>query len=162
MDGSVSQDSEGPSSWRLVSALPFGVPGTLAVAAVAAIGFVLGKFTFLGLEFVLANRCWTRAVLGRELPQALDDCDAALRLKPDNAGTLDWRGFTNLRLRRLDAAIADYDAALKLNPRLAGSLYGRGLAKRWKGDNAAGEADAIAAKAIQADIAGEFARYGVY
>ena len=61
----------------------------------------------------------------------------------------------------LDDAVADYDEALKLNPKQAGSLYGRGLAKLKKGDAGGGEADIAAAKAIQADIAEEFARYGV-
>ena len=28
------------------------------------------------------NRCWTRGVMGRELPQALTDCDQAVRLLP--------------------------------------------------------------------------------
>ena len=53
------------------------------------------------------------------------------------------------------------DEALGRNPKLASSLYGRGLAKLEKGDAAGGEADIAAAKAIQANIAEEFARYGV-
>ena len=66
-----------------------------------------------------------------------------------------------LRLSRLDDAVADYDEALRRNPKQAGSLYGRGLAKLKKGDAVGGEADIAAARAIQADIAEEFARYGV-
>ena len=62
---------------------------------------------------------------------------------------------------RLDDAIADYDAALKLSPKLAGSLYGRGLARLRKGNTDDGNADIAAAKAIQSDVAEEFARYGV-
>ncbi len=61
----------------------------------------------------------------------------------------------------LDDAIRDYNAALKLDPKNAGSLYGRGLAKQKKGNTEAGNADIAAAKAIQADIAEEYARYGV-
>jgi hypothetical protein len=41
------------------------------------------------------------------------------------------------------------------------SLYGRGVAKLKKGNADAGNADIAAAKAIRADIAEEFARYGV-
>jgi len=109
----------------------------------------------------LNERCWARAIAGRELPLAVADCTEALRIAPNDPRIIDSRGFAYLRLSRLDEAVADYDEALKLNPKQAGSLYGRGLAKLTKGDRAGGEADIAAAKAIQADIAEEFARYGV-
>jgi hypothetical protein len=41
------------------------------------------------------------------------------------------------------------------------ALYGRGVAKLKLGDADGGNADIAAAKAIQSDIAEEFARYGV-
>jgi membrane associated rhomboid family serine protease/Tfp pilus assembly protein PilF len=109
----------------------------------------------------LNNRCMARAIAGRELPLAVTDCTEALQIAPNNAIIMDSRGFAYLRLSRLDDAVADYDEALKLNPKQAASLYGRGLAKLKKGDAGGGEADIAAAKAIQADIAEEFARYGV-
>jgi tetratricopeptide (TPR) repeat protein len=107
------------------------------------------------------NRCWLRATANRDLTLAFADCDTGLRLAPNDANDLDSLGFLYLRLDRLDEAIANYDAALKTNPGLAGSMYGRGLAKRKKGDQAGGDADIAAARAIQADIADEFAKYGV-
>ena len=58
-------------------------------------------------------------------------------------------------------AIADIDQALKLRPTLASALYGRGVAKIKKGENADGEADVSAAKAIKPNVAEEFARYGI-
>jgi tetratricopeptide (TPR) repeat protein len=106
------------------------------------------------------ERCWARAIIG-QLQQALQDCNESLRLQPDDADSIDSRGFTYLRLGELDKAIADYDAALKLNPKRAASFYGRGFAKLKKGDTGDGNADVAAAKAIQSDIAEEFARYGV-
>ena len=109
----------------------------------------------------LNNRCWARAIAGRELPLALADCTEALGIARNNANIMDSRGFAYLRLGRLDDGLVDYDEALKLNPKQAGSLYGRGLAKLKKGDAVGGEADIGAAKAIQADIAEEFERYGV-
>jgi membrane associated rhomboid family serine protease/Flp pilus assembly protein TadD len=109
----------------------------------------------------LNNRCWARAIAGRELPLAVTDCTEALRIAPNDANIMDSRGFAYLRLSRLDDAVADYNEALGRNPKLASSLYGRGLAKLEKGDTAGGEADIAAAKAIQANIAEEFARYGV-
>src|SRR5215510_3073367 len=43
------------------------------------------------------NRCWARAVVGI-LKQALADCNQALRLMPNNAATLDSRGFIFLKM----------------------------------------------------------------
>jgi len=106
-------------------------------------------------------RCWARAIANRELPQALADCTESLKLEPNEANTLDSRGFAHLRIGEFNKSIADYDAALKLNSALAPSLYGRGLAKRMKGNRAGGDVDIAAAKKINANIADEFARYGI-
>ena len=111
--------------------------------------------------YVYNQRCWLRATANRDLPLALSDCDSAIRLGPNDALSIDSRGFVYLRLNRLDEAIADYDAALKINPQRAYSLYGRGLAKQRKGDQTGGDADIAAAKAIKATIADEFAKYGM-
>ena len=83
-----------------------------------------------------------------------------LRLKPNDAGTLEARGSAYLKLNRSDAAIADYDAALKLSPRFASALYGRGLAKQMQGNQSDGDADVAAARAIRPDVAERFAGYG--
>jgi tetratricopeptide (TPR) repeat protein len=106
------------------------------------------------------GRCWSRAASG-QLQAALDDCNQALRLRPNDADALDARGFTYLKLGQIDRAIADYDSALKADPTIAASLYGRGVAKEKKGDAADGSADVAAAKALQTDIAKEFAGSGV-
>jgi hypothetical protein len=44
---------------------------------------------------------------------------------------------------------------------MATSLYGRGLAKQRSGDAAGAMTDLDAAKAIQNDIASQFAKWGV-
>lgn len=75
------------------------------------------------------GRCWARALMGRELDQALADCNAALRWSPQTPGYMDSRGLVYVRRGELDRALAEYDAALKLAPKMAWSLYGRGLAK---------------------------------
>jgi tetratricopeptide (TPR) repeat protein len=108
----------------------------------------------------LNNRCWMRAIM-EQLRAALDDCDASLRLRPNDAEFLDSRGFAYLKLGQVENAIGDYDAALRQNPRKAYSLYGRGTAKLKKGDRQGGDADIAAARAINADVAEEFARRGV-
>jgi hypothetical protein len=106
------------------------------------------------------NRCWARAIIG-DLESALGDCNAALQLRPRYADAFDSRGMINLKYGQPGKAIADYDAALRINPKLASSLYGRGIAK-IKNDNAAGgNLDIVEAKSIQANIAEEFAGYGI-
>jgi tetratricopeptide (TPR) repeat protein len=105
------------------------------------------------------NRCFARAKAG-QAQAALPDCEEALQLRPYDADYLDTRGFVNLKLGQLDRAMADYSDALDINPKLPSSLYGRGMARLKKGDRRGG-ADIAAAKAINADIAAEFARYGV-
>ena len=107
------------------------------------------------------DRCWSRTIVGRELDQALKDCNESLRLRPNNGDTLDTRGFTYFKLDQYDNAIADYDVVLKLNPKVATSLYGRGLAKQRKGDATGGDEDIVAAKAIDPKIADKLAGYGV-
>jgi tetratricopeptide (TPR) repeat protein len=108
-----------------------------------------------------AARCWVRAAAGREVQQALSDCNESLKLKADQADVLDTRGFANLRLGKMDDAIKDYDAALKLDAKLPGALYGRGVAKTRKGDKAGGIADITAAKTMESDVESEFSRYGI-
>jgi len=105
------------------------------------------------------NRCWARAVVGI-LKLALADCNQALKLAPGNAATFESRGFVFLKMTNFDAAVSDYEAALRRNPSAAGALYGRGVAK-LKNEDGTGEADIAAAKALQANIAEEYVRYGV-
>jgi tetratricopeptide (TPR) repeat protein len=105
-------------------------------------------------------RCLDRAKANRDLPQALVDCNESLRLSPNDAGAHGSRGFVYLRLNRLDEAIADFEAALKPRPNTYW-LYARGIAKLRKGDTGGVNADIMAAKGYKADIAEEFARWGV-
>lgn len=106
------------------------------------------------------NRCWVRTVTG-ELQAARRDCDEALRLRSNFVDALDSRGLLNLKSGANKKAIADFDAALKINPRLTSSLYGRGLARQRSGAVAEGSLDIANAKAMDPDIAKEFADYGV-
>ena len=82
-------------------------------------------------------------------------------MKPDVAATSDSRGLTYLKMGQWDSAIDDYSSALRFDPKLASSLYGRGLANLKKGDTSEGNSDIAAAKAIEANIVGDFLRYGV-
>lgn len=109
----------------------------------------------------LNGRCWARAMLGKDLDKALDDCNAALRKGPRNSEALDSRGLVHLRRGELREAIADYDAALRLQPKLPWSLYGRGLARKRLGQTAEGEADIQAATAIDPNLPQQAGRIGL-
>ena len=110
---------------------------------------------------VLNARCWARGQWGQELERALDDCNKALRLRPNNAAFLDSRGLVYLRQGNYDRAIADYDASLKVRPDAPWVLYCRGIAKERKGAPGAGQADIDAALAQQPAVAARAAKYGI-
>jgi predicted aspartyl protease/tetratricopeptide (TPR) repeat protein len=109
----------------------------------------------------LNGRCWARALSGRDLDRALDDCNAALRFTPGEASYFDSRGLVRLRSGDPKRAVADYDSALAKEPKMAWSLYGRGIAKIRLGQRVAGEADLAAARAIEPGIADRARRYGI-
>lgn len=121
-----------------------------------------------GLELDAGNtrlwgqRCWSRAVIGKQLQEAVEDCNKAQSLAPKIPQILGYRGFIHLKLGQFDKALADYDAAFALTsaPDNAEWLYGRGVAKVRSGDARGGNADIDRAKSIKADIAEDFAKYG--
>jgi len=107
------------------------------------------------------GRCFSRALLNRELDRAMADCTTALRLRPGDPAILDSRGLVELRLGKLAAAKADYDAALKANPREAWTLYMRANLHKRMGDAAKAEEDRKAALAIDPDVAKRARTYGL-
>jgi len=109
------------------------------------------------------QRCWSRAVVGKQLQEAVDDCTKAGSLAPKIPQIFAYRGFAYLKLGQFDKALADYDAAFALTKTSdhADWLYVRGVTKLKKGDTAGGNADIASAKAIKADIADEYASYGI-
>ena len=109
------------------------------------------------------QRCWSRAVLGKQLQEAIDDCTKASSLAPMIPQILGYRGLIYLKLGQFARALDDYEAALTLtkNPNNAEWLYGRGLAKVKSGDSSGGNADIAKAKIIKADIAEDYAKYGL-
>jgi tetratricopeptide (TPR) repeat protein len=106
------------------------------------------------------NRCWIRALWGREYDLALADCGKAITLRP-HANPFASRAFVYLRSGKFAEAISDGDAALKFDGKDADALFVRGAAKRKLGDAAGGDADIAAAKAIDPKIADTYAGYGV-
>ena len=113
------------------------------------------------LPQALNARCWNRALAGRQLDLALEDCNTGLRRNSQSPQLLDSRGLVYLRSGKLDKAIADYNAALNINPRIAWSLYGRGIAEMRKGMTHEGEADMAAAVAIEPRVSETAAKVGI-
>ena len=109
----------------------------------------------------LNGRCWTRALLNRDLDRALDDCNAAIRLRRDNPTFLDSRALVRLRRGELLLARADYDAALIIAPRQAWSLYARSIVRKRMGDAVGAEADRAAAIALEPAVAGRAKKFGL-
>lgn len=110
---------------------------------------------------VLNERCWARAQWGQELDRALEDCNKALRLRPQEAAFLDTRGLVYLRQGNYDRAIADYDASLKVRPGTPWTLYCRGIARQRKGPPGTGQADIDAALAKEPAVAERAAKLGL-
>ena len=66
--------------------------------------------------YALRDRCRLRRNLDKDLQGALEDCDAAVKLAPDNGEGLMLRGMVNARLGHCAASQADFDAAVKADP----------------------------------------------
>ncbi|HEY2069179.1 MAG TPA: hypothetical protein VGG48_06470 [Rhizomicrobium sp.] len=100
------------------------------------------------------QRCWVRAVAGKELDAALADCNKALAVYPDSFAALLARALVNFKRGDMAASTADCTAALVTKPKIAAALYLRGVIQH--------NADDIdAAKRLEPYIADEFAGYGV-
>lgn len=114
-----------------------------------------------GRASALNGRCWSRAMLARDLDKALGDCDAALRLRPKDAAFLDSRALVRLRRGELDKALADYNAAIAAAPRVAWSLFARSVVERRLGDTARADADRAAAIALDPHVEERAKRFHV-
>jgi tetratricopeptide (TPR) repeat protein len=108
---------------------------------------------------LLNQRCWTRALQGQQLDQALTDCNASLQVRPGDAQTLDSRATVYLKLGNFDAALADFEAVLAASPTVWHSLYGRGFIRSRRGQTATGRADMAAALAHDPSYEAEFAGF---
>jgi tetratricopeptide (TPR) repeat protein len=112
------------------------------------------------MAIALSARCKARAMSGRDLPQALKDCNAAISRngKLQNPDFLDNLALVRFRLGDYDKSIGTYDAALKIRPKNAWTLYGRGLAKLKKNNRSEGEADIAEAVKIAPGVADAYSR----
>jgi tetratricopeptide (TPR) repeat protein len=113
------------------------------------------------MGWAYANRGLSRAILGRDLKQALGDCDEALKYLPNSPEVRETRGFVLLKAGDHTAAKKEYEAALHNNPNRPLALFGRGLARVALGDSQPGKADEAAARALMPAVDREFTSYGV-
>ena len=107
------------------------------------------------------NRGLSRGIVGKEIKEALADCDQALKLAPTSPDVRDTRGFVNLKAGDFAAAIKDYSLALQLDPNRARALYGRALAKAKTGDKEGADNDRAAALKVDPRVGEEFSKFGL-
>lgn len=105
--------------------------------------------------------CYAKATAGVALERALDECQAALRLQPDFAPTLDSRGTVYLQMGRLEEAIADFDKVIEKMPAIAQSRYLRGVARSRGGDAAGAAADILAGRTADPKGIADLERQGL-
>lgn len=114
-----------------------------------------------GFGLAYNNRCLTRAIAGKDLREALADCDVALKLTPVNLDVRDTRGFIFLKLGDPALALNEYENALQIDPNRAIALFGRGMARIRTGDAKGGEGDQAAARTLNPEVDEQFAAYGL-
>jgi len=107
------------------------------------------------------NRCLARGIVGKDLNDALRDCDEALKLQPGSMDARETRGFIYLKLGDFPASINEYNASLQMDSKRARALYGRGLAKSKSGETQGGSADMAAAVKLAPKVAEDFSRLGM-
>jgi tetratricopeptide (TPR) repeat protein len=110
------------------------------------------------------QRCFVRAVIGKNLDGALADCEEAVKRsvydKASVAPTLSMRGFVHFQRKEYRLALADFDSAIAHGGSFASAFYLRGLTKRALGDPSASD-DLTRAHGLDPAIATTYASYGV-
>ena len=108
----------------------------------------------------LNNICWAKATAAIELESALEDCQSALKLNPNNAAAYDSLGMVLLKLGRLPEALNAYNTAIGKGVG-ADSLMGRAFVYLKQGDRVRADADAAEARKTSPTIDTIFAGYGL-
>ena len=120
-------------------------------------------------SIIYNSRAWVRYLLGQlESEQgntdhavncyqnALDDIDAAFKLKPKlprvRSACFHTRGAAKAALDKHEAAIEDFNESIRLKPKKALYYQDRGLSKQALGQHEAAEADFAKAKELDPDL----------
>ncbi len=107
------------------------------------------------------NRCLVRAIVGKDVQAAREDCQTARLLLPHDPAVNETRGFLFLKMGDARSALSEYDRALSGDPNRPLALYGRGIARALLGNATAGERDRMAALSLSPLTADQFTRYGI-
>jgi tetratricopeptide (TPR) repeat protein len=107
------------------------------------------------------NRCWTRAVAGRDLQEARADCDEALKRQTNFAAAFASRGLVEFKLDDFGAALNDYKAAFGRDNKMWASLYMKGIIEMRTGDAAEGDKDKAQALDHNPNLSVLLASFGV-
>jgi tetratricopeptide (TPR) repeat protein len=94
--------------------------------------------------------------LKHDYDRAISDYDEAIWLKSDYVAAFYNRALAYVDKGEYDHALADFGVVLQFKPKNALALYARGWMLLKKGDTEAGNADIVAAKAINPNIAKQF------
>lgn len=161
-DRSASKEADA----RLRMAIAYARVDRLPQAVVQLDAWIAAHEADARMAAALNERCWIRTLSDQDLPQALDDCNAALKRSDkqdvESARLFNSRGLVRLRLGDYQKSIADYNASLGLNARDAWALYGRGVDEKRLGKNAAADADMAAASAIWPAVGDAFVKHGIH
>lgn len=109
----------------------------------------------------LSALCWGKVSFNVALDRALEECQAALKLDPDEPHVLDSRGMIYLRMGRFKEARSDFDRALRQFPQQANSLFARAVLRARTGDWDGARKDAQAALRLWPHAAETFQRWGI-
>jgi tetratricopeptide (TPR) repeat protein len=121
-------------------------------------------------SFVLSNdgrnadafngRCYAE-LASNELRKALGDCDAVVRLRPQDGNILDTRDSVYLRLRKPKEALSNFSRAIQLDPHLGTAWYGRALSYSALGIKERVASDVQRARELDSGVEQEMALRGL-
>jgi tetratricopeptide (TPR) repeat protein len=106
------------------------------------------------------GRCWSLAVLGRDLDAAKRDCEEAIRLAPNDGNNFNSLAFVRFRSGDYAGAVEEYTRALSLKPDSGSSYYMRGRAKA-RIDDPTAPGDIAKGISYEAGVAQRYAGYGI-
>ena len=108
----------------------------------------------------LNNICWAFASEGYALDWALEACNRALEVKPEQSRYLANRAMAELRLGRLDRALADYNHSVASNAKEARAYFGRSIILSRQGKVSEARDDRKHARDLDPSIDEVFEGYG--
>lgn len=110
---------------------------------------------------LLNSRCWVKGLINSGLDEALLDCNRAIEIEAQPAGTYDSRAMVHYRAGRFALAKTDLRSALAIAPEIAASHYMLGVIALREGDKSAATASLAAARKLFPAVGAYFARFGI-